>query len=504
MNPETIKAAALAWERGRTLQQAGRYREAEPHFRAAVKGMPGSATLLADYGKLAEQLNDWKAAAQIWQAAAKADLTRPVGDRVGLALLQQNLNVEALPWLEAYAAQTAGTGGSADSAINLAVCYTRLFRDDDAIRVLRQAIHTRPKLQLAWESLATMLINGADHNGAETVLQQALARFPDSTELRYLLMDHRLKSGDFGAGFDLFDARWGTRFFGGNIKRPGALRWDGNPFIGKLLVRAEQGVGDELLYSSVFTDLFARHADTIIECDERLLPLFARSWPGMNFVPRTTPDSDPRKAGFVHDVMAGDLCRFFRRTADDFPKQTGWLHADPQRTAAIAADYRARFGNHLLVGISWRSKHPSNGTAKSLVPIQLLPLLQLPGIRFIDLQYGDTTAELAVLREQHGIEVFHDPNIDALKDIDTFAAQVSALDLVVSTSNSTVHLAGALGKATRVLLHRDHGLPWYWGYSGTRTPWYPSVELIRCPKRGDWAPAINEARQVLQLALQKR
>lgn len=495
MNPEAIKAAALAWERARALQKAGRYAEAEPQFRAALKAMPKSAALLADYARLAEQVGDWRAAATLWQQVAAADPARDVGDHVGLALLQLNRNAEALPWLERYDAHHPD---GADSSINLANCYSRLNRDADGIRILQRTVDRRPELLAAWEALVTLLVNEAEETAAEAALGKARARFPGDAELRYLQMDHCLKARRYGEGFDLFDARWQTRFFGGRMQLPQQRRWDGQPFSGRLLVRAEQGIGDELLYSSLFTDLAQRQPGSLVECEQRLLPLFRRSFPGLDFIARVPESGAPATADFDRDIMAGDLCRLFRRDAADFPAGAGWLQPDTTRVAELAASYQHAHGRQLRVGLSWRSANPGNGAAKSLRLADLLPILRLPGITFFNLQYGDTRAETAALASEHGITLVEDPRVDATRDLDGLAAQLSALDLLVSTSNSTVHLAGALGRPVLLMLHRDRGLSWYWAYAGERVPWYPGTRLVRCTQRGDWAPVFAEVAETLR------
>lgn len=497
MNPEAIKAAALSWERGRALQKAGRYHEAEPLLRAALKVMPNTARLLADYAQLAEQLGDWKAAATMWRKVAAADPSCDVDDAIGLALLQQKRNEEALPLLEGYVRRHPGHG---DANVNLAAALTRLEREPEAIASLRRALQANPALPLAWEALATLCINGADVQGATATLAEGRRRYPDSIELRFLEMDHRLKNREFAAGFDAFDLRWHTRFFtgAGSIVLPGERRWDGRPFDGTLLVRAEQGLGDELLYSSLLPDLARLQPGSVIECEPRLLPLYTRTWPALRFISRYLPEQDPARPAWDRDTMAGDLCRLFRRAEADFPTAAGWLQANGERTAELRADYDRRFGKALRVGLSWRSKHPEHAGAKSIALTDLLPVLQVPGVTFFDIQYGDTQADRDTLRAQHGIEVLRDERVDPLADIEGLAAQLSALDLVISTSNSTVHLAGALGRPTLVMLHRDRGLPWYWAYEGEQVPWYPNTRLLRCPARRAWSPVIAEAAVRLQ------
>lgn len=490
MNPEQLRLAVTAWQSARSLHQAGRLREAEPLYRKALQAMPRNADLLVDYGHLAEALGDWRAAGNIWRVAEQAAPTRSFGDHLGLALLQQEQPAAALVALERHQQRQPD---DVSSLINLGICYSRLDRDDAAEASLRRAVALRPGDARCQEALLTLLINRGDQPGAEAALAAALTALPDHAELRYMEMEHLLKSGRYADGFARFEARWGTRFANAAIRLPPVPRWRGEPFTGRLLVRAEQGIGDELLYSSLFNELRQRHPDVIIDCDARLLPLFTRSFPDLEFIARSAPEDDPRRRGYVRQCLMGDLPVLFRRTASDFPASPGWLQPDPVQREALRARYAASHPGQLRVGLSWRSSHPGNGTAKSLTLLQLLPLLQLPNVQFFSLQYGDTAQELADLSARTGIVIARDPAIDPTRDLDGLAAQMAAMDLVISTSNSTVHLAGALGLPVWILLHRDRGLPWYWGYDGATTPWYPATQLLRCARRGAWEPVIADA-----------
>lgn len=494
MNPAALQAAVLAWKQAKALHGAARLAEAEPFYRKALMILPRTADLLADYARLAEQVGDWSAAEKTWARFGAADPTRPFQNHRGLALLQLDRTAEALDALEAHHRRWPN---DAPSLANLAVCQIRLGREEDAIATLRHAVSVAPADSHAWESLATVLINNARFAEAETVLEQARARFPDNADLRYMQMEHRLRRFDYAGGFDMFDARWGTRFIGEEVRLPTDRLWQGEPFEGTLLVRAEQGIGDELLYSSLLGDLLARHPDVVVDCDARLLPLFARSFPSIRFIPRDTPEDDPRRGGFARQCIAGDLCRLLRRSADDFPKRPGWLQADRERRDALRSEFRERFGPRFRVGIAWRSRHPVNGPGKSLTLEQLLPLLSVPGVQFFNLQYGDVADELDAFEGRTGIHIHRCDSVDPTRDLDGLAAQIDTLDLVVSTSNSTVHLSGALGVPTWILLHRDQGVPWYWGYEGERVPWYPNTRLFRCPSRGAWTPVIQEAAALL-------
>jgi hypothetical protein len=122
-----------------------------------------------------------------------------------------------------------------------------------------------------------------------------------------------------------------------------------------------------------------------------------------------------------------------------------------------------------------------------------LPLLRLEGARFVSLQYTDCRAELAWLREAHGIEVAHWQ--EAIDDYDETAALVTALDAVASVTTAVVHLAGALDRPAYV------AVPWWpaWCFmlEGEAMPWYPSVRLYRQAQPADWQEPIARIAEAL-------
>ena len=108
---------------------------------------------------------------------------------------------------------------------------------------------------------------------------------------------------------------------------------------------------------------------------------------------------------------------------------------------------------------------------------------------FVDLQYGDTRQQRDDLQAQTGIEIVHDEQIDQLRDMDSFAAQTAAMDLVVTISNSTAHMAGSLGVPALVML--NHVPIWYWGMAGSDCAWYPALTLLRQSQTGRWEDVIR-------------
>jgi len=124
-------------------------------------------------------------------------------------------------------------------------------------------------------------------------------------------------------------------------------------------------------------------------------------------------------------------------------------------------------------------------------------LLAVPDYQFIDLQYGDTTDERAHLASTTGIEVRRIEAIDNLRDLDGLAALIEACDVIVTISNTTAHLAGALGKTVFLMLPRSVGRFWCWQAERSDALWYPNVRIFRQAVDGDWSDVLNEVRNAL-------
>jgi ADP-heptose:LPS heptosyltransferase len=178
-----------------------------------------------------------------------------------------------------------------------------------------------------------------------------------------------------------------------------------------------------------------------------------------------------------------------------YPRVEQYFVAD----SASTEKWRERFatlGEGLKVGISWRGgKDESVRRARSTNFEQWLGLLNTSSAHFVNLQYGATEGELAEANRTTGVRVHHWSDSDPLRDLDDFAAQIAALDLVISVDNSTAHLAGALGKATWALL--PFAADWRWLIDRDDSVWYRSVRLFRQERAGDWRPVFRRVKEAL-------
>ena len=106
------------------------------------------------------------------------------------------------------------------------------------------------------------------------------------------------------------------------------------------------------------------------------------------------------------------------------------------------------------------------------------------------------TDEIKEFKEETGIDVVQCASVDNREDLDGLAALIEACDMVVSTSNVTIHLAGALAKETWVLL--PYVANFWWLLERTDSIWYPSLTLYRQQTLNDWDSVYESIRKDLE------
>ncbi len=381
---------------------------------------------------------------------------------------------------------------------NLALILKDLGRIEEARALYRDMIEeapNHPKLSMDMGTLAVEC--EGDLRAAREWYRRAQVSSDDPRAfLSEALID--LLEGRFETGWDKYEAR----------KRVADQRYQHSIFAsfpqwggealqrGRLLVYGEQGLGDEIMFASMFADLGRRTSDVILMCDQRLGALFERSFPGFEVIaePRgSQPERAARLEGVECAVGAGSLGRHFRRRAADFPAHSGYLTLDPRRVAAWRERLDA-LAPGPRVGLSWIGGLQKTGRSRrSLTLERLEPLLRAPGAAWVSLQYTDSSEEIAALQGERGIRVHEFPGVT--RDIDDLASLIGALDLVISVCNTTVHVAGALGR--EVLVMAPFVPEWRYGMSGERMIWYPSARVFRQAKYGDWDGVIAQVAQAI-------
>ena len=379
--------------------------------------------------------------------------------------------------------------------LNLAIILKDAGRVDEARRLYRDAMGRIPKHPGLLLNMGTLALEcDADLAAARKWYAKCLSIYDEpAATLSDSIVD--LLESRFEEAWPKYEAR---KRVPGHLERhalfAGIAAWNGEPLAeGRLLAYGEQGLGDEIMFASMLSDLQQRATRITVYCESRLHALFARSFPSLDFVPvprLTKPQIDP-----VPDyaVAMGSLGMHFRRKAADFPAHHGYLVPD----AATSADWRARLealGPGKKFGLSWSGGIFSTGKARrSLALERLRPLLETSGTTWVSLQYGEFASEIADFTATSGIPVHAFPGVT--DDMDELASLIQALDLVVSVCNTTVHVAGAIGK--EVLVMAPFLPEWRYGMRGERMLWYPSARIFRQAVFGDWDSVIGSVASAL-------
>ena len=393
---------------------------------------------------------------------------------------------------------------------------------EQAVECFRRCVALRPDFAPAHSNLGSLLITRLDQfdEGAKHV-EEAIRLAPDSPDVqcnRAMLLQYRgqypdalrrwtelieagvlgndakarldralifLLLGEFEKGWDEYEHR-----FDADKRRArdfGLPRWNDGPLDGKtILVYAEQGVGDEIMFASCLPDLVACAGRVVLECSERLEKLFRRSFPQAIVHAGKKGDSEKWLSEFSpidYQVPIGSLPRRFRRKPEAFPGQYPYLKADPARVEYWRQRLQ-REGARPAMGVSWRGGTAATRSAVRSIPPGLLSEV-LPGdVTWVSLQHGaeGEAPPLPGLRTFTGVT----------QDLDELAALMCALDLVISVANTNVHLAGALGCPVWVLV--SNRPEWRYGASGDCMPWYPSSRLFRCAQDEDWKAVLKRLR----------
>lgn len=381
--------------------------------------------------------------------------------------------------------------------INLGKVAQEMYRHDEAEEAYRIAVEvstSEREKQLTLINRSAALANFGRFDEAEAVAREGLAKAPTHGKLLSTLGMCQLAKRQWAQGWKNYDELIGTpqRL---RINYAGEPVWDGTP--GKFVaVHGEQGIGDEMMFASMFPDLIAESGRVVIECDGRLRSLFARSFPKavvygtrwQNDVQWAETDQKPDAS-----VSSGGLGKFFR-THDSAFTGAAYLKADPDRVTMWRALWAAK--RKPAVGIAWTGGHQWTGAKfRKLSLEQLLPIFRSVDAHWVVLEYKNRREDIKEFRAEHpeiDIEIYPEVFAD---EYDQTAGLVASLDRVVTMQTAVAHLAGALGVPCEVLVPMSG--QWRYGIEGNTMPWYKSVTVHRQARDGVWP--LQDVENILRL-----
>jgi tetratricopeptide (TPR) repeat protein len=470
-------------EQGDILAALGRNEDAADSFAMALvhddknpRAWSGYGKLLRGCGRVGEAVTYLERAVTLPGAPADTWLA------LALALNESGNTAAAIAAYE-KAIQTAPS--ELAGYVNLGLIYVSQLGDPARAELLfRKAIELDLGAVEPQVNLGLALHEQGRIEEALTHYTRLIASDPHNAEYRWHRACARLSIGDYSGGWIDHEARKLRR---GRWREPPPFpEWDGRKQTArKLLIYAEQGIGDEIMFASCLPDVLQVAQSCIVECDSRLAELFRRSFPSAIVRGVERVSEKPSWIDSHPDITAqcaiGSLPLHYRRSVEDFDDRSAYLKAAPHCASKWLQEFPLAT-HRLRVGIAW--KGGTFKTRRELRSIELShwrPVFSLPGIDFFALQFAnsDELQAIPLLEES----LFH-PLHERATDFDELAALIATLDLVITVQGTTAHLAGALGRPVWILLSQS--AEWRYMMRGDSMPWYASALLVRQKRAGEW------------------
>ena len=372
------------------------------------------------------------------------------------------------------------------------VALSLLDRFEEAVASHEDALRIGPHIVGAHVNRGNAMLKLSRLQEALEAYTEALAREPVNAEANFNAAITRLCLGDYREGWKQYEHRWETKHFAGHRPNYPQPMWRGEDIAGKRIVlNAEQGMGDVIQFARYAPLVASRGAEVILAVPRALKALMAT-------VPRVSlvvangdalPDFD-----LYCPLMSLPLV--FGTELETVPADVPYMWPFADRLAA----WRPRLpdSGRVRVGVCWAGNPDfGNDRHRSIALERFARLFSVPGIDFVSLQKDVSPAEAALL-EHHGILQLG----QQFADYADTAAVLAMLDLVVAVDTSVAHLAGAMGKATALLV--AFSPDWRWLLDRTDSPWYPTMRIFRQRAIGDWDELIERLRRELAEVARRR
>jgi len=496
------ESAESYYNLGLLLQEQNRSREAIQAYQDAIEINPNYSKAYNNLGSILKTQGKFEEAIQAYRQAIKNSPSYcQAHNNLGIALSDQGKLEEAI---QAYQNVLKINPNHLEACNSLGIVLKDLGKLEESVQAYQNAIKINSNHGPTYNNLGNALRDQGKLEKAVQAYKQAIEINPQFPEAHHNLGTSLFLAGDFENCWKHYEWRWQCPNPHLSLKERHLpqRRWEGSELTDtSILVWAEQGVGDQITFASMFPSLLQAGAKVIVECEQRLIPLFKRSFPEIRFYPQESlPPAQLFDTNINYQIPMGSLGRWFRADQDSFSRnKQSYLKACPEETEKRRRKYQELSNGSMLVGISWKSAGPDQSWSESRsIPLNdyWASVLSYEDCYFINLQYGDVKRELELLKLETGLAIYSDQEVYALEDLDNFAAQVSALDLVISIDNTTVHIAGALGQRVWTLL--PHIPYWRWMRDGEDTLWYKNMRLFRQDHIGDWSGVFQQVGMLLQ------
>jgi tetratricopeptide (TPR) repeat protein len=496
-----------AYQQGLSHSAHGRHALAIASFERALAAQPNDMRVLFALGNTARELGLSRPAEAFYRRvlAREPDRLEAIVNLANL-LRAEGRFADARRLVEAALVTRAR---SAELWLTLGAALCESGEPEQAGDCYRKALDLRPDYSPALGNLADLLADDGRIEEALSLYGRLLRKDSENAQARLNRSILHLRRGDLKAGWRDYEARLCA---GKAPRRDHRIpRWKGDPLQGQtLLVMAEQGIGDQIMFASMIADLsMTAHAAggcVILECEPRLEALFARSFPLANvhgWDSQTLGGKAVMRYGWLEErggatraIEMGSLPLHLRPDFESFSRTEAYLVPD----AAEVARWRSEFANlpRPVLGICWRSGGRGGHRALQYAPLEAWAdfVRDWPG-SVVCAQYGAETEEISQLESMSGKRIVRPPGIDQKNELDRACALLCSLDAVVSAPTAVSWLAAAAGVFTAKILYSDS----WTSFGRDREPFAPACICCQPRRRGDWKESFARAQEELSRRL---
>jgi Flp pilus assembly protein TadD len=469
---------------GTTLEWLGDWEAAAACYRRALELHPDSPDIYGSLGRLQGKQGAWgEAVESCRRALALAPHRHELHTLLGYSLVNAGDYRGAV---EVYRRTLAIKPDSAYTVYGLGYFFERQGDLASAAESYRLVLRLDPRLVDAHLHLGIIHLLQGEVGKAAEGFERVRELAPDNAEAHTFLGYLHLLEGNFPLGWREHEYRGSTPHFLRARRKLAPPLWKGEPLEGaRILLHAEQGLGDTLQFVRYVPLVAARGGDVVLEVQSRLHRLLAPTL-GTGLVIRrgeALPEVD-WQCPLLSLPMA------FATELSSIPAEIPYVHPDP---ALVAAWGERLAGNSLRIGLNWGGSPTFPYERWRSIPLErFAPLTNLEGTTFYSLQMGPEARQVKQLGDRVRLIDLQDEQADFA---DT-AAIVANLSLVISIDTSVSHLAGAMGKPVWVLLHKSPD--WRWMLEREDSPWYPTARLFRQSTLGNWQDVMARVERELR------
>jgi len=362
---------------------------------------------------------------------------------------------------------------------------------EEAIETLKPITELTPLLRAAYTQRGRCHWEMHRWREARESFETAVRIEPDNADAWWSLGLIALQEGDFETGWKGYERRWDSQAFKSPKLVTKLPRWEADKNYKSVLVWPEQGIGDQIIYSSLLQELRHHCEKVTVMIDIRLVELLKRATPWINFVRH---DAKLRNSDFDSQIPIASIGSHFIKSSKDISElvATGYIKSDLARVDQIKNELDIK-PDDFVIGVSWASTAEKIGPHKSVKLEELVGLWDIPNAKIVSLQYGKPDYDIEPFEAKTGKKIYQ-CMVNNFFDLEGVAATISNCNAVVSVSNANVHIAGAMGKPVYVL---DANKLWYWNHKDSNTSlFYPSVKLF--PREHMLAPWTDQIEAVIK------